>query len=137
MTRALGGAAIIFALLGQSQALLAGSPDDLDRDVRGYVLASCLASVSDEALRSQGEVMATMVVERAKGDPTLFSSLDVVIRRELKTNGIATFHGDGPVGSTVPVPLLTCSEIEHRPPVRDAMRKARAALAKYYMTQKR
>ncbi len=104
----------------------------LDRDLEDYVMASCLTMAGDAALKEQGHAWAGAILQRSHGDFQNFLPLADVVGKELERTGVGMAHRDGPVGSELPVPVLTCAEMRDRPAVQRAMAAARQTLRRAY-----
>jgi hypothetical protein len=105
----------------------------LDRDLSGYAIASCMIASGDAVLSEQGEGWSGAIVQRSRGPIETFQVITSAVKAEIKISGFAVGHRDGPVNSgSSTLFMLTCGEIIDRPRVADAMAKARMRLVNYY-----
>jgi hypothetical protein len=105
----------------------------LDRDLDGYAVSTCLMETDNAALKDQGARWAGAIVQRSHGPIEAFSRVADAVRVEIKENGFAQGHDDGPVATgAISMPMLTCGEVTDQPKVAHAMSKAKAALRKHY-----
>jgi len=126
-------ALIAFAVVVAPSAVPAQTPRTaLERDLDGFVMASCLAKAENPALKEQGDAWAGAVVQRSHGDFEIFKTLGKVVADELALTGFGVAHRDGPAALDLPLPALTCAEMRDRPAVRRALQAARAKLSPAY-----
>jgi hypothetical protein len=104
----------------------------LDRDIEGYVMATCLAQVDDASLKEQGNAWAGAIAQRSHGDFEKFLPLASAVKEELAKTGVGVAHRDGPVGNELSMPVQTCAEIEDRPAIQRAMATVRSNLRRSY-----
>jgi hypothetical protein len=110
-----------------------GSPrSEVQRDVEGYAIASCLTNQAEPYLKDQGDAWASVIVQRMKGDLDPLANLAEEVRRENQTGNMAVIRDDSQPASGKALPLLHCGEIIDRPAVRDAIQKAIKQLAPAY-----
>ena len=110
-----------------------GSPrPQVQRDVEGYAIASCLASQSEPYLKDQGDAWASVVVQRMKGDLDALVDIAEQVRRENEAGNMAVIRDETRPEKGKTLPLLHCGEIVDRPAVRVAIQKAIGTLGPYY-----
>lgn len=111
----------------------------LDSHVAGFAMAYCLRTLGNkglperdvQVLREQGERWNQVVVERSRGDITLFFAMMPVIDAAMSATPMAQVKDEANAGS-LPAPVFYCAEILRQPAVSQIMTDARAALATAY-----
>ncbi|WP_349263243.1 hypothetical protein [Steroidobacter sp.] len=110
-----------------------GSPrPEVVRDVEGYAIASCLVNQSEPYLKDQGDAWASVIVQRMKGDLEVFANIAERVKLETAKGDMAVVRTEAEPGTDKALPVLYCSEIIDKPPVRAAIEKAVAALNSSY-----
>lgn len=114
----------------------AGAPrTQVQRDVEGYAVASCLTHQTEPYLKDQGDAWASVIVQRMKGDIEVLAGIAEQVQRE-NANGakgdMAVMRDETRPGQGKPLPVLHCGEVIDRPAVRAAIQKAIAALRPSY-----
>lgn len=110
-----------------------GSPrTDVQRDVEGYAVASCLTNQAEPYLKDQGDAWASVIVQRMKGDLEPLSDLAEVVKRESQSGNMAVIQDSTQPASGKPLPVLHCGEVIDRKAVRVAIQKAINELAPAY-----
>lgn len=104
----------------------------IERDVEGYAVASCLASLDDASLKDGGRRWAGAIVQRGHGEIERFTAVSDAVKAERAATPMAMGHDDDRPMAAVPLPLLYCGEIIDAPRVRTAIDAAIAALRPAY-----
>ena len=110
-----------------------GAPrTEVQRDVEGYAIASCLVNQPQPYLKDQGDAWASVIVQRMKGDISVFASLAEQVKRENAKGKMAVVRNEASPGKDKALPVLYCNEIIDRPGVRAAIEKSVAELNSSY-----
>jgi hypothetical protein len=111
----------------------------LDEHVHGFAMAYCLRKVADrglpeaeaKVLREQGNRWGQVLVERSRGDYTLFFVIMPALDAALAETPMAMVKAGDTAGSET-APLFHCDQLLRQPAVMRAMARARASLAPAY-----
>jgi len=110
---------------------------DVQRDVEGYAIATCLTKQSDPTLKDQGDAWASVIVQRAHGDLDPFHAVQDAVEAALKKGTVPAIHNEQDPKHSKPVPLLYCAEIIDEPTVRPVIDKSIKRLAPAYRRAKK
>jgi hypothetical protein len=110
---------------------------DVQRDVEGYAVASCLMKQKEPLLKDQGALWADGIVQRSHGNIEDFRSVADAVDAEVAQKPVpqARRESDPTHSASVPVPF--CAEIIDDPPVRAAIDKAVRKLTPAYRQAKK
>jgi hypothetical protein len=130
--------AVLLALASASTGSnIAYGRSDVQRDVEGYAISSCLVSQKDAYLKEQGDGWASAIVQRSHGDIDHFKKVADTVSTEMAQGHLAVIRVDGEPPRDKELPLLTCEEIIDAPRVREAIDKAVRKLAPAYRHKKK
>ena len=116
----LGAALVWLGLLGQ----FAYARSDVQRDVEGYAVASCLMKQKELLLKDQGALWANGIVQRSHGDIEDFRSVADAVDADVAQKPVPQARRESDPMHAAPVPVPFCAEIIDDPPVRGAIDKA-------------
>jgi hypothetical protein len=103
------------------------------RDAEGFAIASCLAHQNDPYLKDQGDGWASAIIQRGEGNLEALTAISKTVKAELAKGDMAVIRVESPSAAVdKPLPVMYCSEIIDKPAVRNAIKKAVAALAAEY-----
>lgn len=88
----------------------------LQQDVEGYAVATCLTGLDDAALRDQGDGWASIIVQRGFGNVEDWQPLVDAVKSATSRKSMAVIKGDEI--SSKPMAVFYCSEIVDEPEVR-------------------
>ncbi len=133
MTRRARKSVLLGALVGLG---LSGRPaygrSDVQRDVEGYAVASCLMKQSEAYLRDQGALWADAIVQRSHGDIEAFRGVADAVAAAVARKPVPFARREGDPMHSAPVPVPFCAEIIDDPPVRAAIDQAVKKLTPAY-----
>jgi hypothetical protein len=132
-TRMAALSALACALTGSN---IAYGRSDVQRDVEGYAIASCLTSQKDAYLKDQGDGWASVIVQRSHGDVEHFKKVADVVSTVVAQGHVAVMRVESDTARAKELPVLTCAEIIDTPRVREAIDKAVKKLAPAYRHKK-
>lgn len=125
-------AAIVVASCGLPMSS-AVARSELDRDLDGYAIASCMIASHSPVLIEQGHGWAGAIVQRSHGPIKIFQQIASAVNQEIRVSGFALGHRDGPVQSSrLNLFMVTCGEIVDNRRVAIAIARARVSLVRYY-----
>jgi hypothetical protein len=131
-----GGLFVALVWLG-----LPGQPaygrSDVQRDVEGYAVASCLIKQKEPYLKDQGALWADGIVQRSHGDIEDFRSVADAVEADIAQKPMALARRESDPMHAVPVPVPYCAEIVDDPAVRAAIDKAIKKLTPAYRRAKK
>ncbi|WP_320196351.1 hypothetical protein RMR10_009205 [Agrobacterium rosae] len=133
MTRSFITGARLFLAFGFISAVSgiarADARSQLQQDVEGYAVATCLTAQNSDYLKDQGDGWASIIVQRGYGDVEDWQPLIDAVNSALKDGSVAVIKGDGT--SSKQMPVFYCAEIIDQPKVRSVvdatMEKMKAA----------
>lgn len=88
----------------------------LQQDVEGYAVATCLTGLDDAALKDQGDGWASIIVQRGFGNVEDWQTLVEAVKTATGKTSMAVIKGESI--SSKPMPVFYCSEIVDEPEVR-------------------
>ncbi|WP_288426833.1 hypothetical protein [uncultured Agrobacterium sp.] len=88
----------------------------LQRDVEGYVVATCLTLQESDVLKDQGDGWASIIVQRGFGNVEDWQPLIDAVTAAVKSKPVAVIKGDGVTSKQMPI--FYCAEIIDQPEVR-------------------
>lgn len=103
------------------------------RDVEGYAIASCLASLSNSYLKDQGDAWASVIVQRMSGDPSFLLDIVEQVAIEVEKGNMAVMRSDVEPEQDKMLPVLFCSEIIYQPKIRGKILEAVKNLEPFYL----
>jgi hypothetical protein len=110
---------------------------NVQRDVEGYAIATCLSEQPVAYLKDQGDAWASVVVQRSPANIQLFQPVQDAVEAELKKGHAAAIYDEKDPHRSKPVPVLYCAEIIDEPLVREAIDKAIKKLERVYRPAKK
>ena len=110
---------------------------DVQRDVEGYAIATCLTKQSDPTLKDQGDAWASVIVQRSHGELEPFHAVQEAVEAELKKGVVPAIHNEQDPKHSKLVPLLYCAEIIDEPAVRSVIDKSIKRLTPAYRRAKK
>jgi hypothetical protein len=131
--RTLAGALVWLALAGHA----AHARSEVQRDVEGYAVASCLLKQKEPYLRDQGALWADGIVQRSHGDIEDFRRVAEAVDADVAQKPMAMARRESDPMHAAPVPLPYCVEIIDDVPVRAAIDKAIRKLTPAYRRAKK
>jgi hypothetical protein len=127
------GALVWLALV----AHVAQARSDVQRDVEGYAIASCLIKQDVPYLKDQGALWADGIVQRSHGDIEHFRSVAEAVDADLAHKPMAMARRESDPKHAAPVPVPFCAEIIDDAPVHAAIDKAIKELTPAYRHAKK
>jgi len=120
---------------------LSGQPayarSNVQRDVEGYAVASCLIKQQEPLLKDQGALWADGIVQRSHGDIEDFRSVADAVDADVAQKAVPLARRESDPMHAAPVPVPFCVEIIDDPPVRAAIDKAIKKLTPAYRRAKK
>lgn len=110
---------------------------DVQRDVEGYAVASCLMKQEEPYLKDQGALWGDGIVQRSHGDIEDFRSVADAVDAEIAHKPMAMARRESDPMHAAPVPIPYCAEIIDDAPVRAAIDKAIKKLTPAYRRAKK
>ncbi len=110
---------------------------EVQRDVEGYAVASCLLQQKEPFLKDQGALWADGIVQRSHGDIQHFRSVADAVQSDLAHKPMAMARRESDPMHAAPVPVPYCEEIIDDVPVRAAIDAAIKKLAPAYRRAKK
>ena len=110
---------------------------DVQRDVEGYAVASCLIKQKEPLLKDQGALWADGIVQRSHGDIEDFRSVADAVDADVAQKPLPQARRESDPMHAAPVPVPFCAEIIDDAPVRAAIDKAIKKLAPAYRRAKK
>lgn len=110
---------------------------EVQRDVEGYAIATCLTKQSEPYLKDQGDAWASVIVQRSHGDLDPFHAVQEAVEAELKKGFVPAVPNEQDPKHSKLVPVLYCAEIIDEPSVRPAIDKAIKKLTPAYRRAKK
>lgn len=104
----------------------------VQRDVEGYAIASCLANQAEPYLKDQGDAWASAIVQRMKGDLDALAGVAETVKRENAAGNMAVIRDEAHPEKGKALPVLHCSEMIDRPAVHIAIQRAISTLRPSY-----
>jgi len=129
--------ALWFLLFTSTVSKVALCRSDVQRDVEGYAIASCLIGQKDAYLRDQGDAWASVIVQRSHGDAEYFKQVADVVDTEIKQGHVAVMRVESGSAQSKELPVLTCAEIIDVPSVRESINSAVKKLTPAYRRKKK
>jgi hypothetical protein len=116
---------------------IAHARGNVQRDVEGYAIASCLLKQTEPYLRDQGALWADAIVQRSAGDIEPFKSVADAVDVDVAHKPVPMSRRESDPMHAAPVPLPYCAEIIDDRPVRAAIDRAIKKLAPAYRRAKK
>jgi hypothetical protein len=116
---------------------LAHGRSDVQRDVEGYAVASCLMKQKEPYLRDQGALWAGGIVQRSHGDVEDFRRVAGAVDADIAQKPMPAARRESDPMHAVPVPVPFCAEIIDDPPVRAVIDKTIKKLTPAYRRVKK
>jgi hypothetical protein len=116
---------------------LAYARSDVQRDVEGYAVASCLIKQKEPLLKDQGALWADGIVQRSHGDIEDFRSVAEAVVADVAQRPMPQARRESDPMHAAPIPVPFCAEIIDDPPVRAAIDKAIKKLTPAYRRAKK
>jgi hypothetical protein len=116
---------------------IAHGRSDVQRDVEGYAISSCLTNQKDPYLKDQGDAWASVIVQRSHGDIEQLKPVASAVNTETAQGHVAVMRVESDPAHGKELPVLTCAEIIDAPRVREAIDKAVKKLAPAYRHKKK
>jgi len=120
---------------------LSGHPayarSNVQRDVEGYAVATCLLKQQEPFLKDQGALWADGIVQRSHGDIEDFRSVADAVDADIAKKPMAMARRESDPMHAAPVPVPYCAEIIDDPSVRAAIDKAIKKLTPAYRRAKK
>ncbi len=110
---------------------------DVQRDVEGYAVASCLMKQKEPLLKDQGALWADGIVQRSHGDIEDFRGIAEAVDADVAQKPVPQARRESDPMHATPVPVPFCAEIIDDPPVRAAIDKAIKKLMPAYRRVKK
>ncbi|MBN7808144.1 hypothetical protein JZX86_22625 [Agrobacterium rosae] len=111
--------AALFLIVIAERADATPPRSQLQQDVEGYAVATCLTAQNSDYLKDQGDGWASIIVQRGYGDAEDWQPLIDAVNSALKDGSVAVITGDGT--SSKQMPVFYCAEIIDQPKVRSAV----------------
>lgn len=110
---------------------------DVQRDVEGYAVASCLIKQKEPLLKEQGALWADSIVQRSHGDIEGFRTVAEAVDASVAQKPVPQARRESDPMHAAPVPVSFCAEIIDDPPIRAAIDKAIKKLTPAYRRAKK
>ena len=112
------------AVIGLAATAAADARSDVQRDVEGYAIATCLSNQNQPYLKDQGDAWASVIVQRGKGELDAFTDVAAAVKKELAKGSMPVARAETEASGDKALPVQYCSEIIDAPGVRTAIQKA-------------
>ncbi len=108
--------------------------EPLQRDIEGYAIASCFATLDDPRLKDQGQAWAGAIVQRSRGPIEPFIAIFEAVKAEMARIPMAMGRDESNPMVPKPMPVLYCAELIDAPAIRASLSIARRQLLEAYET---
>jgi len=110
---------------------------DVQRDVEGYAIATCLLKQKEPYLRDQGGLWADGIVQRSHGDIQDFTPVAAAVAADIAGKPMPMAHRESDPMHPAAIPLHFCAEIIDDTPVHAAIERAIKKLTPAYRREKK
>lgn len=109
---------------------IAAPRSQLQRDIEGYAVATCLALQNDVVLKEQGDGWASIIVQRGYGRIEDWQPLIDAVTLTVSQVPMTVIKGEGI--SSKQMPVFYCAEIIDQPEVRNTINATREKMKSAY-----
>lgn len=102
------------------------------RDMQGYAIASCLTYQDSAYLNDQGDVWASVIVQRMHGNIDVLANIAQAVKKNVDKGNMAVIRSETKPSQDKALPILCCHEIIEQPAVHEAIQKAVSTLELFY-----
>jgi hypothetical protein len=99
-------AALLALACASTGSKIAYGRSDVQRDVEGYAISSCLTSQKDAYLKDQGDGWASVIVQRSHGDIEHFKKVADAVNSEVAEGHVAVIRPESEPVQGKELPLL-------------------------------